>query len=467
MDYLPVAWRLKEQLALVVGGGEIALRKARLLDRAGARLRVVAPEIEPELAQLVERQGGELLRCNYHPSQLDGVVLAIGATDDQDVNRQLHGDAVARHLPVNVVDNPPLCTFIFPAIVDRDPLLISISSGGASPVLARWARSKIETLLPAGLGRLATLMGRYRKPLADKLPQVGARRLFWEGLLDGPLMERVLAGQDQQAETLLQQAVENADRETLSRGEVYLVGAGPGDPDLMTFRALRLLQKADVVLYDRLVGPGILELARRDAELVYVGKARNEHVVPQDEINSLLVRYAREGKKVCRLKGGDPFIFGRGGEELDSVVEAGIDFQVVPGVTAAAGCAAYAGIPLTHRDHAQSVRFVTGHRKDNSVDLPWGNLITPGETLVFYMGLVSLADICRNLKAQGMRADMPAAVISRGTMPDQQVIIGSLSSLPDLVSAREVAAPSLVIIGSVVTLHPRYHWFASTPLNNP
>ena len=461
MDYLPVAWRLKEQLALVVGGGEIALRKARLLDRAGARLRVVAPEIEPELVQLVERQGGELLRCHYHADQLDGVALAIGATDDQQVNRQLHGDAVARHLPVNVVDNPPLCTFIFPAIVDRDPLLISISSGGASPVLARWARSKIETLLPAGLGRLATLMGRYRKTLAEKLPQVGARRLFWEGLLDGPLMERVLAGQDQQAETLLQQAVDDADRESLSRGEIYLVGAGPGDPDLMTFRALRLLQKADVVLYDRLVGPGILELARRDAELVYVGKARNEHVVPQDEINSLLVRYAREGKKVCRLKGGDPFIFGRGGEELDSVVEAGIDFQVVPGVTAAAGCAAYAGIPLTHRDHAQSVRFVTGHRKDNSVDLPWGSLITPGETLVFYMGLVSLADICSNLKAQGMRADMPAAVISRGTMTDQQVIIGNLSSLPGLVSEREVAAPSLVIIGSVVTLHPRYRWFGA------
>ena len=461
MDYLPVAWRLKEQLALVVGGGEIALRKARLLDRAGARLRVVAPEIEPELVQLVERQGGELLRCHYHADQLDGVALAIGATDDQQVNRQLHGDAVARHLPVNVVDNPPLCTFIFPAIVDRDPLLISISSGGASPVLARWARSKIETLLPAGLGRLATLMGRYRKTLAEKLPQVGARRLFWEGLLDGPLMERVLAGQDQQAETLLQQAVDDADRESLARGEVYLVGAGPGDPDLMTFRALRLLQKADVVLYDRLVGPGILELARRDAELVYVGKARNEHVVPQDEINSLLVRYACEGKKVCRLKGGDPFIFGRGGEELDSVVEAGIDFQVVPGVTAAAGCAAYAGIPLTHRDHAQSVRFVTGHRKDNSVDLPWGSLITPGETLVFYMGLVSLADICSNLKAQGMRADMPAAVISRGTMTDQQVIIGNLSSLPGLVSEREVAAPSLVIIGSVVTLHPRYRWFGA------
>ena len=254
MDYLPVSWRLRDQLALLVGGGDIALRKGRLLVRAGARLRVVAPQIEPELRQLLEQHGGEWLSESYQPHHLDGVVLAIGATDNNDVNRQLHADAVARSLPVNVVDNPPLCTFIFPAIVDRDPLLISISSGGASPVLARWARSKIETLFPARLGKLAELMGRFRKPLAEKLPQVGARRLFWEGLLDGPLMERVLAGQHAAAEALLSDAVASADAAALSRGEVYLVGAGPGDPDLMTFRALRLLQKSDVVLYDRLVG---------------------------------------------------------------------------------------------------------------------------------------------------------------------------------------------------------------------
>ncbi|MDF1630296.1 MAG: siroheme synthase CysG [Alcanivoracaceae bacterium] len=459
MDYLPVSWRLRDQLALLVGGGDIALRKGRLLVRAGARLRVVAPQIEAELQQLVEQHGGEWLAEAYQAHHLDGVVLAIGATDNNEVNRQLNADAVARQLPVNVVDNPPLCTFIFPAIVDRDPLLISISSGGASPVLARWARSKIETLFPAGLGKLAELMGRFRKPLAERLPQIGARRLFWEGLLDGPLMEKVLAGRQAEAETLLSDAVTNADSQVLSRGEVYLVGAGPGDPDLMTFRALRLLQKADIVLYDRLVGQGILELARRDAELVYVGKARNEHVVPQEEINSLLVKYALEGKKVCRLKGGDPFIFGRGGEELDSVVAAGISFQVVPGVTAAAGCASYAGIPLTHRDHAQSVRFITGHRKDGSVDLPWANLNTVNETLVFYMGLVSLAEICSNLLAQGMATDMPAAIVSRGTLDDQQVIIGNISSLPEKVASMEVAAPSLLIIGSVVTLHPRYRWF--------
>src|SRR5690554_920227 len=328
MEYLPVAWRLREQTVLLVGGGEIALRKARLLARAGARLRVVAPEIEAELLQLIEQQGGQWLQHSYQAEHLDGVTLAIGATDNQQVNEQLHADALARQLPVNVVDNPSLCTFIFPAIVDRDPLLISISSSGNAPVLARWARAKLESFFPAELGKLATLMGRFRKPLAEKLPQIGARRLFWEGLLDGPMMEKVLAGRHQEAEQLLAAAVATADTESLSRGEVYLVGAGPGDPDLLTFRALRLLQKADVVLYDRLVGPGVLELARRDAEMIYVGKARDEHVLPQEEINQLLVKYALEGKKVCRLKGGDPFIFGRGGEELDGVAQAGIDFQV-------------------------------------------------------------------------------------------------------------------------------------------
>src|SRR5690554_521611 len=459
MEYLPVAWRLREQTVLLVGGGEIALRKARLLARAGARLRVVAPEIEAELLQLIEQQGGQWLQHSYQAEHLDGVTLAIGATDNQQVNEQLHADALARQLPVNVVDNPSLCTFIFPAIVDRDPLLISISSSGNAPVLARWARAKLESFFPAELGKLATLMGRFRKPLAEKLPQIGARRLFWEGLLDGPMMEKVLAGRHQEAEQLLAAAVATADTESLSRGEVYLVGAGPGDPDLLTFRALRLLQKADVVLYDRLVGPGVLELARRDAEMIYVGKARDEHVLPQEEINQLLVKYALEGKKVCRLKGGDPFIFGRGGEELDGVAQAGIDFQVVPGITAASGCAAYAGIPLTHRDHAQSVRFITGHRKDGSVELPHGNLNTSGETLVFYMGLLGLAQICEKLQKQGMAADMPAAIISRGTLPDQQVVMGTVSTLAEKAQSEQVSAPSLVIIGSVVTLHPRYHWF--------
>lgn len=463
MQYLPVAWRLQGNTALVVGGGEVALRKARLLARAGARLRVIAPEIAAELAELVEQGGGELRRDTYRADALDGVSLAIGATDDMAINQQLHDDARARNIPVNVVDNPPLCTFIFPAIIDRDPILISISSGGASPVLARWLRAKIETMLPARLGELATLMGEYRARLAEKLPAIGARRQFWETALESPAAEQALAGKITEARMSLEAAIDAADTEKLMQGEVYLVGAGPGDPDLLTFRALRLLQKADVVLYDRLVSPQVMEMARRDAELIYVGKARNKHTLPQDNINDLLVHYAQQGKKVCRLKGGDPFIFGRGGEELDKIVDAGIPFQVVPGITAASGCASYAGIPLTHRDYAQSVRFVTGHRKDGSVDLPWASLVTPGETLVFYMGLVSLAQICEQLVAHGMRADMPAALVSRGTTDQQDVIVGTLETLTGKVAEQEVHAPTLIIVGDVVGVYPRYLWFRPSP----
>lgn len=459
MDYLPVAWRLRDGTALLVGGGDIALRKARLLGRAGARLRVVAPEIEAELASLVEAGGGELLRRPYDSADLHGVSLAVGATDDTGVQQRLHDDAVARNVPVNVVDNPALCTFIFPAIIDRDPLLISVTSSGASPVLARRLRAQIESWLPARWGRVAVLMGRFRKRLAERLPDIGARRLFWERLLDGPFVEKVLAGKESEAEGLLQGAVDNADRETLSRGEVYLVGAGPGDPDLMTFRALRLLQKADIVLHDRLVSDEILQLARRDAELVYVGKARDRHTLPQDNINDLLVHYARQGLKVCRLKGGDPFIFGRGGEEIDKIVDAGMDFQVVPGITAASGCAAYAGIPLTHRDYAQSVRFVTGHRKSDGEDLDWAGLINPRETLVFYMGLVSLPDISRQLIAHGMDPQTPAALVSRGTTDSQEVITASIETLPARVGERDVHAPTLIIVGAVAGLYPRYAWF--------
>ncbi len=333
------------------------------------------------------------------------------------------------------------------------------SSSGASPVLARKLRSQLESMLPARWGRLADLMARFRQPLKDKLNNVGARRLFWEQALEGPLVEKVMAGKDSEAEVMLAEAIEAADASRLSRGEVYLVGAGPGDPDLLTFRALRLLQKADVVLYDRLVGKGIVDLARRDAELVYVGKARDKHALPQDNINELLVHYAKQGKKVCRLKGGDPFIFGRGGEEIDLIVAEGIDFQVVPGITAASGCAAYAGIPLTHRDHAQSVRFVTGHRKDGTVDLDWPHLVSETETVVFYMGLVGLRQICSKLMEHGRAGDTPIGLVSRGTTNLQEVITGTLDSLPDQIEGREIHAPTLIIVGSVVSLHSQFEWF--------
>lgn len=459
MDFLPISWRLTDKKALIVGGGEVALRKVRLVQRAGAVVTVVAPSLNPELRVCLDQGKGEHHERHFQDKDLNSAALVVCATNDSQLNARVAGLCREQGRPVNVVDNPALSDFIFPAIVDRSPVLISISSSGVSPVLARRLRYQLESLLPARWGRLANLMARFRQPLKDRLSSVGGRRAFWERTLDGPVMEKVLAGKENEAHSLLANAVDNADATLLERGEVYLVGAGPGDPDLLTFRALRLLQKADVVLYDRLVGEGIVDLARRDAQLVYVGKARDRHTLPQQNINELLVHYARQGKKVCRLKGGDPFIFGRGGEEIDLIAAQGIDFQVVPGVTAASGCAAYAGIPLTHRDHAQSVRFVTGHRRDGSVDLDWPNLVNPAETVVFYMGLNGLQQICANLIQHGRPADTPVALVSRGTTDLQEVITGTLETLPARLEGRQVHAPTLIIVGSVVRLHGAFSWF--------
>jgi uroporphyrin-III C-methyltransferase/precorrin-2 dehydrogenase/sirohydrochlorin ferrochelatase len=356
-----------------------------------------------------------------------------------------------------VVDAPALCSVIFPAIVDRSPLIVAISSGGDAPVLARLIRAKIETWIPSTYGQLAGLAARFRSQVKGLFPDVQQRRGFWEDVFQGPIADRQLAGQGAEAERLLLAKINGQAAETT--GEVYLVGAGPGDPDLLTFRALRLMQQADVVLYDRLVAPAILELCRRDAERVYVGKRRAEHAVPQDQINQQLVDLAKQGKRVVRLKGGDPFIFGRGGEEIEELAAHGIPFQVVPGITAASGCAAYAGIPLTHRDYAQSVRFVTGHLKDGTSNLPWNDLVAPAQTLVFYMGLVGLPIICEQLIKHGRSADTPAALIQQGTTSNQRVFTGTLNDLPTLVSEHEVHAPTLVIVGEVVLLREKLKWF--------
>lgn len=464
MDFLPVGLKLTGACALLVGGGDTALRKARLLHRAGVRLRLVAPRWRADLAALVEQGGGDCQAREFEQADLGAVRLVVAATDDPALNRHIAGLCQQRDLLVNVVGQPALSSFVFPALIDRDPLFIAISSSGASPVLVRRLRTELEGWLPARWGRLAELISRFRQPLMRRLPQRKAREAFWERQLDGPLVEQVLSGHESEAHQALEAAIRDAPEQPAgdAPGEVYLVGAGPGDPDLLTFRALHLLQKAEVVLYDRLVAPEVVALARADAEKVYVGKARERHTLPQDNINDLLVHYARQGKKVCRLKGGDPFIFGRGGEELEKVVAAGIDFQVVPGITAASGCAAYAGIPLTHRDHAQSVRFVTGHRKDGSVDLDWPNLMASQETLVFYMGLVGLEEICRQLIAHGRDPATPAALVSRGTTDAQEVITGTLADLPADIEHREVHAPTLIIVGSVVSLQPRYRWFGET-----
>lgn len=457
METLPLGFRLQDRPCLVVGGGDIAARKASLVLRAGARVTLVAPEVLPALRADIEAQGGTVQLRRFQEDDVIGSVLVIAATSDEAVNAAVSQACQARSIPVNVVDAPALCTVIFPAIIDRSPLLIGISSNGVSPVLARRLRGRIESLIPAAYGRLASLLGEFRKQAKQHFPDASARRQFWESVLDGPLPELVFGGREAEARQQLAGLLENPEKPP--SGEVYLVGAGPGDPDLLTFKALRLMQQADVVVYDRLVSAPILDLCRRDADRIYVGKARADHALPQEDINGLLVRLAREGKRVCRLKGGDPFIFGRGGEEIEELADAGIPFQVVPGITAASGCAAYSGIPLTHRNHAQSVRFVTGHLKDGTPDLPWAELVHPNQTLVLYMGLVSLGPIREQLLAHGLPISTPVAMISRGTTPQQRVVTGTLQDITDKLAATPLPAPTLIIVGDVVTLRERLNWF--------
>lgn len=458
MNYFPIFLDLNNRLCLLVGGGEIATRKGRLLAKAGARLRVVALDISAELRELVAHQQGELYEREYHATDLTDCVLVIAATDDTSLNEIVSRDAQARNLPVNVVDNPALCTYITPAIIDRSPLVIAVSSGGEAPVLARLLRAKLETLVPLNYGRLAGLASRWRDRVKARFADTDQRRRFWEKILQGPAAELMLNGQEAAAEQILTTAIAQQDG-PLTQGEVYLVGGGPGDPELLTLRALRLMQQADVVLYDRLVSPEVMELVRRDAERIYVGKRRSEHAMRQENINQLLVDLARQGKRVLRLKGGDPFIFGRGGEEIELLAENNIPFQVVPGITAASGCAAYAGIPLTHRDYAQSVRFVTGHLKSDHPNLSWPELALPGQTLVFYMGLVGLADICQSLIDHGRAPETPVALIEKGTTQEQRVLIADLASIATKVAANEVRGPTLLIVGEVVKLHKNLTWF--------
>ena len=458
MEYLPLFFDLKHRSVLLVGGGDVALRKARLLIRAGAQVTVVAHSVNDELARLLATHNGKVILGDYGAEQLRHKVLVLAATDDEVLNEQVYRDAVAMQIPVNVVDNPPLCTFIFPAIVDRSPIVIGISSGGQSPVLARILRSKLESQIPVSFSRLGALVGRLRDKVKDRFSSVNERRVFWEKVLQGQVAEKVFSGRDQEAETLLLQQIEagNADNQT---GEVYLVGAGPGDPDLLTFKALRLMQQADVVLYDRLVSAEVLELCRRDADMIYVGKQRNNHAVPQQDINQLLITHAQAGRRVVRLKGGDPFIFGRGGEELEQLKEAGIPFQVVPGITAASACSTYGGIPLTHRNYAQSVKFVTGQLKNRTTDLNFKEMITPNQTIVFYMGLHTLDLLVEGLLEHGKPADTLIAIVSQGTSEQQRVITGRLDNILELQQQAQLEAPAIIIVGEVVALQSQLSWF--------
>jgi uroporphyrin-III C-methyltransferase/precorrin-2 dehydrogenase/sirohydrochlorin ferrochelatase len=390
---------------------------------------------------------------------MDACELVIAATDNKSLNSIISKDARRRHLPVNVVDNPDLCTFIMPSVIDRHPVQIAISTGGASPVLARLLRARMETMIPSAYGKLAELIHSFREKVKGKIPDMRQRRRFWENILQGPVTELLYSGQDKAALALLEKHLQQSDTNINNRGEVYLVGGGPGDPDLLTFRALRLMQQADVVLFDRLVAPAIVKLVRKDADRIYVGKKSDQHAMSQEEINKLLVKLAREGKRVLRLKGGDPFIFGRGGEEIESLAEEGVSFQVVPGITAAAGCAAYAGIPLTHRDHAQSCIFITGHMKDGKLDLNWDTLIQPGQTIAVYMGVGATTVICEELIRHGMNEKTPAAIIQQGTTSNQRIYVGTLKTLSTLVVEEDIKPPSMMIIGNVVKLRDKLSWY--------
>lgn len=471
MDYFPIFLRLADEPVLVVGGGEVAARKIDLLLRTGAKVTVVAPTLVDSLAQKVAAGTLTHLAEEFQPEHLNGMRLAIAATDRHSVNAWVAHQAERRNVPVNVVDDRELSRFIVPAIVDRSPVVVAVASSGDAPVLTRRLREKLEALLPQRLGVLAKFAGKLRATVKARIEQPAARRRFWENFFDGPIAADLLAGRSdaesdqvqQRTSQLLTKAVQRKSA-AAATGEVVLVGAGPGDPGLLTLRALRALQNADVVLYDRLVSAEVLDLARRDAERIYVGKAAGKAQVPQHGINALLVKLAQEGKRVCRLKGGDPFIFGRGGEELEALAAQGIRFEVVPGITAAAGCAAYAGIPLTHRDHAQVLTFVTGHSKGDGLadNVDWDLLARPAQTCVFYMALGQLDNIVARLREHGAPADRAAAVIEQGTQPNQRVVTATLVDLVAKVRGAGIESPALLIVGEVTRLHETLRWFNTT-----
>ena len=458
MQALPIFINITDRLCVVVGGGDVAVRKVGALLKANATVTLISPEICHELQVLVDAQKIHYSATRYRAAdQLQGACLVIAATDDHDVNTAVSNDAKALNIPVNVVDSPSLCTFTMASIVERSPIVIAISSEGNAPVLARYIRTKIETMLPEGYGRIAHIAGEFRDKVKAKFPTTQQRRIFWEGILQGPIVERILSGQEAAARTALEDALSATPSQ--QHGEVYLVGGGPGDPDLLTFRALRLMQQCDVCVYDKLVSPEVMELVRRDAELIYVGKARDQHTLPQEEINELLAKLALEGKRVLRLKGGDPFIFGRGGEEIETLMARGVPFQVVPGITAANGVSSYAGIPLTHRDYAQACLFITGHLKNGTLDLDWVAMSRPRQTVVVYMGLVGLAEICQQLIKHGVAPSMPVAVVEQGTTQRQRVVTATLQDLAEKVASAQLKAPCLTIIGEVVRLREQLNWF--------
>ncbi|MEX2480724.1 MAG: siroheme synthase CysG [Gammaproteobacteria bacterium] len=467
MDFLPLFLAIRSRPCLVVGAGGVAARKIALLMRAGAAVHVVATGLGPAVRELAAAGSVRVTERPFRQSDVDGHVLVIAATNDPATNREVSRAAQGRGIFVNAVDQPSDSSAIMPSIVDRSPVVIAIGTGGNAPVLARMLRAKLESLIPPAYGELAALLGSLRERVRAVLPDGARRRRFWEMLLEGPIAELFFAGRRQQALQAIETALSATPAEAPVVGEVFLIGTGPGDPDLLTFRALRLMQLADVIVYDRLVGADILDFCRRDAERIYVGKAKACHAVTQEDINKLLVHHAGSGKRVARLKGGDPFMFGRGGEEIERLADAGIDFQVVPGITAALGCAAYAGIPLTHRDHAHSCLFITAHLRDGTLDVDWEVLVRDYQTLVVYMGVSALDALVTGLLEHGVAPDLPAAIIERGTTARQRVLASALARLPREAAAAGVDSPATVIIGRVVGLRERLSWFEHDTAPNP
>ena len=461
MKYFPFFLQLNKLPCLLIGGGSVAERKLDLLIKANADITIVSLDFTDYILNLAKSYNIKCITKEYSENILkeNKYKFVISSTNNVSLNERVAKDCNKHNIIVNVVDQPDICDFIFPSILERGDITVAVSTGGASPVLARVLRTKLETMVPASYGKLAEIVAANRIRVRKKMKRFSSNKIFWEKMLNGKFLELVLSGKNDEAESFLDNQINNFDEDIANQGEVYLVGAGPGDPDLLTFKALRLMQQADIALYDRLVHPSIVDLIRRDATKIYVGKERDNHVVRQEEINQLLVKYAKEGKKVLRLKGGDPFIFGRGGEEIETLADEKIAFQVVPGITSASGCSTYSGIPLTHRDYAQTCIFVTGHLKEGKLDLDWPKLIQPNQTIVFYMGLVSIDIICTQLIKHGLSNETPCALIQQGTTNTQKEYISTLHEMPDLVKLKKPKAPTIFIIGGVVALRDKLKWY--------
>ena len=464
MKYFPFFLQLDQLPCLIVGGGSVAERKLDLLIKAKADITVISLEFSDYILDIAKTHNVRCVKEEYSSKILEEnkYNFVISATNDISLNERVAKDCKKYNIIVNVVDQPEICDFIFPSILERGDITVAVSTGGASPVLARVLRTKLETMVPGSYGKLAEIVSANRIKVREKMKRFSSNKIFWEKMLNGKFLELVLSGKTDEAKSFLDEQIDNFDEDIANQGEVYLVGAGPGDPDLLTFKALRLMQQADIALYDRLVHPSIVDLIRRDATKIYVGKERDNHVVRQEEINELLVKYAKEGKKVLRLKGGDPFIFGRGGEEIETLADEKVAFQVVPGITSASGCSTYSGIPLTHRDYAQSCIFVTGHLKKGKLELDWEKLIQENQTIVFYMGLVSIDIICEQLIQHGLSELTPCALIQQGTTNTQKEFISILKDMPTVVKTKKPKAPTIFIIGGVVALRDKLKWYSTS-----